>query len=144
MIEISREISRETARFRAKMTFSYGKSKRPEIKALSTFQAIKNGERTATTRYESDGHIDYWKKAKTNDIIEFTSAQGETLLARVTRPLHKLQGSGKTPEIWSKLEGWSLEYFYLPSPTKTPASLANRISIHPTKTRKIETSKPPP
>ena len=41
------------------MTFNYGNSGRDDIKSISTIEAIKNGERTATTRYESDGHIDY-------------------------------------------------------------------------------------
>ena len=36
---------------------------------------------------------------------------GEKILVEVTKPLHKLAGSGKTAEQWSKLEGWSVEYF---------------------------------
>jgi len=96
---------------RGKMTFSYGNNKRTDIKATTTFEAIKNGERTATTRYESDGHIDYWKKLKAGDIIEWESSTGEKVLVEVTKPLHKLLGSGKTAEQWSKLEGWSVNYF---------------------------------
>ena len=34
--------------------------------------AIKNGERTATTRFESDGYIEFWKKFKVGDIINLT------------------------------------------------------------------------
>jgi len=96
---------------KGKMTFSYAGNKRNDIKAASTFEAIKKGERTATTRYESDGHIGYWKSLKKGDIIEWESANEEKVLVEVTKPLHKLIGSGKTAEQWSKLEGWSVSYF---------------------------------
>ncbi len=96
---------------KGKMTFSYGSSKRSDVNSNTTFEAIKNGERTATTRYESDGHIDYWKNLKVGDIIEWESATGEKIKVEVTRPLHKLVGSNKTAEQWSKLEGWSVDYF---------------------------------
>ena len=36
---------------------------------------------------------------------------GQTLIAEITVPLHKLSGSGKTPSQWSELEGWSIDYF---------------------------------
>lgn len=96
---------------RGKMTYSYGANKRRGITALTTLEAIKKGERTATTRFESQGHLDYWKKAKIGDIIEFEGKDGETVLVKVTKELHKLKGSGKTAEAWSKLEGWSTDYF---------------------------------
>jgi len=96
---------------KGKMTFSYGGIKRSGVTSTTTFEVVKNGERTATTRYESDGHIDYWKNLKEGDIIEWESANGEKVLVEVTKPLHKLVGSGKTAEQWSKLEGWSVDYF---------------------------------
>ena len=105
-IDSSKKISAK-----GKMTFSYGGNKRSGVTSTTTFEAIKNGERTATTRYESDGHIDYWKNLKEGDIIEWESANGEKVLVEVTKPLHKLVGSGKTAEQWSKLEGWSVDYF---------------------------------
>nr|UVX60323.1 MAG: hypothetical protein [Bacteriophage sp.] len=43
------------------MNFYYGDDASKNIKSKSTLEAIKNGERTATTRYERDGNIDYWK-----------------------------------------------------------------------------------
>jgi hypothetical protein len=104
--------SKQLPTIKAKMTYSYRQSKRPNITSNTTFDAIKAGERTATTRFESHGYIDYWKKAKTGDILQFTSSKGETLLTRVTQPLHKLEKSGKTDEEWSKLEGWSIEYYH--------------------------------
>lgn len=55
----------------ATMNYNYGKDKRDDIKSKSTLEAIKNGERTSTTRYESDGHIDFWKKFKDGDIARF-------------------------------------------------------------------------
>ena len=96
---------------KGKMTFSYGSNRRSDIIANTTLEAIKNGERTATTRYESDGHIEYWRNLKIGDVIEWEGQNGEKVLVEVTKPLHKLVGSGKTDEQWSKLEGWSVEYF---------------------------------
>ena len=96
---------------RAQMIFDYGKNKRPGVKATSTFEAIKNGERTATTRYSDNKSFSFWKKFKKGDLVEFVSGDGQTLIAEITVPLHKLSGSGKTPNQWSELEGWSVDYF---------------------------------
>ena len=97
--------------FEGQMTFVYGNEKRSDVTADTTFDAILRGERTATTRSESEGKIDYWKNAKVGDIITWKSGDGRTVDVVVTKPLHKLEGSGKTPEIWSKLEGWSISRF---------------------------------
>lgn len=75
------------------MTFAYQGQKRPEVTADTTFDAIIRGERTATTRYESDGNIDYWKKAKIGDRIKFKSGN-RFIIVEVTKPLTKL-----VPEI---------------------------------------------
>lgn len=113
-IEVQREepiIQQSTPSAKGKMTFSYGNNKRNDVTSNTTLEAIKNGERTATTRYESDGHIEYWKNLKVGDIIEWEGQNEEKVLVEVTKPLHKLVGSGKTAEQWSKLEGWSTDYF---------------------------------
>jgi len=81
-IDSSKKISAK-----GKMTFSYGNNKRNDVKSITTFEAIKNGERTATTRYESDGHIDYWKNLKEGDIIEWESANGEKDMTYVEQKL---------------------------------------------------------
>lgn len=99
-----------TPKAKGKMTFSYGKNKRDDITSTTTFEAIQNGERTATTRYESDGHIEYWKSLKEGDVIEWESKTGEKVLVRVTKPLTKLPKTTKA-ETWSKKEGWSTEYY---------------------------------
>ena len=97
-------------RFKGQMTFEYGGNARPGMGAKSTLQAIRMGERTATTRYEADGHFDYWKQAQVGDIIEFTGADGSVVEVRVTKPFTKLTPDTSAEE-WSKKEGWSVEYF---------------------------------
>lgn len=77
------------ADFEGNMNFSYG-NYRGDHEYNTTFEAIKGGIRTATTRYESDGSIEYWKKAKIGDIIVFKAANGEIVKVRVTSPLIKL------------------------------------------------------
>ena len=72
------------------MSFYYGEHASPNIKSTSTLEAIKNGERTATTRYERDGNIDYWKQANIGDVIEFHNKEGQSVKVVVTKPLTKL------------------------------------------------------
>lgn len=98
-------------RLEGKMTYYYGQNARPGLIANSTFDAIKTGERTATTRYASDGNLDYWKTAKVGDIITWESADGRKVDVVVTKELYPLKGSGLTPKSWSELEGWSSMYF---------------------------------
>jgi alkylated DNA repair dioxygenase AlkB len=98
-------------RLSGQMTMSYGKNKRSDVTSNTTFDAIIKGERTATTRYSNKKAFDYWKSAKVGDIITWESADGRTVDVVVTKALHPLKGSGKNPESWSKLEGWSVDYF---------------------------------
>lgn len=79
------------ADFKGSMIYSYEGQAAPGIQSKTTLDAIKNGERTATTRYESDGNIDYWKQAKVGDIIEFHNNSGESVKVVVTKPLTKLE-----------------------------------------------------
>jgi hypothetical protein len=97
------------ANYEEKMSY-YGNNKRQDVKSNSTLEAIKRGERTSTTRYESDGNIDYWKKIKVGDIVKFENNNGETVLVRITSPLKKLDNNIDV-DIWSKKEGWNKEYF---------------------------------
>lgn len=96
--------------YEGEMFYYYGNNKRQDVKSNSTLEAIKRGERTATTRYESDGNIDYWKKVKVGDIVKFKGNNEETVLVRVTSPLKKLDNNIDI-DAWSKKEGWSKEYF---------------------------------
>lgn len=98
------------ANYEGKMSYYYGNNKRQDVKSNSTLEAIKRGERTSTTRYESDGNIDYWKKIKVGDIVKFENNNGETVLVRVTSPLKKLDNNIDV-DAWSKKEGWNKEYF---------------------------------
>lgn len=97
--------------YEGEMFYYYGNNKRQDVKSNSTLEAIKRGERTATTRYESDGKIDYWKKVKVGDIVKFKGNNEETVLVRVTSPLKKLDNNNIDIDAWSKKEGWSKEYF---------------------------------
>lgn len=83
-----------TPTLKGAMNYSYDNYKAPGIKSDTTLDAIKNGERTATTRYESDGNIEYWSKAKVGDVIQFTNKQGDSVKVVVTNHLTKLY----TPE----------------------------------------------
>ena len=84
--------------FKGQMKYKYGNYKRSDVTADSTIEAIENGERTATTRFESDGHLDYWKKARVGDIIEFTDG-ATSIKVVVTKPLTKLVSSDKSVQL---------------------------------------------
>jgi len=88
-----------------------GEFKESHIKADSTIQAIKDGQRTGSTRYESQGHLDYWKSVMIGDTIEWIGQHGESVVTVCTKPFHKLKGSGKSINDWCFLEGWSPLYF---------------------------------
>lgn len=95
---------------KGRMSFTYGTNKRSDVKSENTFEAVKNGERVATTRYTSDGNIEYWSQAKVGDVIEFNNGKGEKISVVVTKPLTKLDSNTSAKE-WSDKEGWSEEYF---------------------------------
>ena len=50
------------------------------------------------------------KNLKIGDVIEWEGKNGEKILVEVTKPLTKLN-SNTDAEIWSKKEGWSVDYF---------------------------------
>lgn len=77
------------AQFKGQMTLNYNGDTRPEITSTSTLDAIRKGERTATTRYEYQGKINYWKQAKVGDIIDWYNGD-EHVKVVVTKPLTKL------------------------------------------------------
>lgn len=84
-------------KFKGNMTFDYGEHGRPGLKSKSTIEAVRNGERTATTRYESQGHLDYWKQAQVGDVIEWKRGD-ESVKVLVTKPLTKLRTSDATQQ----------------------------------------------
>jgi hypothetical protein len=65
------------------MTYAFNGNNRADVGSLTTFDAIINGERTATTRYKSDGNLKYWNNVKVGDVIQFKSNDGRKLYARV-------------------------------------------------------------
>lgn len=98
-----------TPKLKGSMTYSFNGRQRLEVVSGDTIEAIINGERTATTRYESDGHIEYWSQSQVGDIVEFH--KGKTaVFVRITKPLTKLDPKTSAEE-WSKKEGWSTQYF---------------------------------
>ena len=92
-----------------RMDFDYLGEQAPDIKSSNTFDAILNGERTATTRFLK---LNYWGDLQIGDTILFSSKDGRNMLVRVTEELKDVDFANMTDsEIrhWSKLEGWSIE-----------------------------------
>ena len=97
-------------KYSAQMIYDYNGMSRPEIKSKSTFDAILNGERTATTRYASQGHIDSWKSLNVGDVVKFRSNDGRVLYVKIIKKAAVLTKDTNAEE-WSKKEGWSTEYY---------------------------------
>lgn len=102
------------ANLKGSMNYSYGQYKAPGIQSDTTLEAIKNRERTATTRFESDGNIEYWKQAKVGDIIEFHNTSGDTVKVIVTKPLMKLTELNiqKQPSVYTNTQTLSIMELY--------------------------------
>ena len=80
------------ADYTGRMDMDYNGDTREGIQSTSTIEAIRNGERTATTRYEradKPEYIDYWKQAKVGDVIEWKRGD-ESVKVIVSKPLTKL------------------------------------------------------
>lgn len=97
-------------KYSAQMVYDYNGMSRPEVKSKSTFDAILNGERSATTRYASQGHLDDWKSLKVGDFVSFRSNDVRKLYVRITKEATTLTKDTDAEE-WSKKEGWSTEYY---------------------------------
>lgn len=81
-----------------------GRKMRPEFAGKSTYELIKEGKRTGTSRDRSKPYNNY--PLKEGQIIKFTSTEypGEYIVAQVTKVPYPVNSI--TAEQWSKLEGW--------------------------------------
>lgn len=93
------------------MVYEYGGNRRDDVTAFSTLEAIRRGERTATTRYTGNSELRFLTKAAVGDFILMQGQGGKDVLTVVTKELYRLDEAGLTAEEWSKLEGWSVDYY---------------------------------
>lgn len=116
-----------TPKLKGRMAYSFNGNQREDVISNSTIEAIINKERTATTRYESDGNIEYWKQAQVGDIVEFHNEDKKTkVYVKITKPLTQLDNIVNSEE-WSKKEGWSIEYFNREVKPKIDAGIAYQM-----------------
>lgn len=98
----------------ATMYFKFGANARPGIKSRSTFDAILDGERTSTTRYDSP-YSARWGRLKQGDLVRFYEGKnmsGRSVVVRVDSVdrINMRTMSEAQREEWSKAEGWSVEH----------------------------------
>ena len=99
------------------MTFKYGKDKRSDVKADTTFDAILNGERTSTLRVDGWSGTEAWKNVKAGDSVTFHDSTGRTVEVVIESVERITDMSTLDVEEVSKTEGWSpdvLQNKYLP------------------------------
>lgn len=97
-----------------RMDFSYGKNAQPHISEKTTFEAVKSGKRTSTTRLASQ-HADYWQDLKVGDIVEFKN-KGDTdsVLVRITKAPEWIDPANMSDIEYEALlqkEGWTQKAF---------------------------------
>lgn len=93
------------------MYFAYGRRKRPEVTAKTTFDAVLRLERTSTTRFVSWRGFEAWSKVQEGDLVEFfedRERRGRNLTVEVTgvSALDLASCDEETLDAWSKQEGW--------------------------------------
>ena len=94
------------------MYFAYGWEARPDISSQTTFDAILEGERTSTTRYDEWRGSEDWGKLKKGDLVRFyedkhmTGRSVVVAVDSVERINMKLMDEKQRAD-WSKAEGWS-------------------------------------
>lgn len=97
---------------RASMYFAYQGQKRPEVGSDTTFDAIKAGERTSTTRFPEWPGYDRWKTLEPGSVVRFYAdkeMRGEKVDVVVlgVKEVDLARMSPAQMEGWSKAEGWS-------------------------------------
>ena len=112
--------------FDAGMYYAYGKRGRAGLKAKTCFEAIENGERTSTTRFESDSPAQFkkWAALKPGDRVRVWSGKwdqaqgaftGRSLIVEVTHAPGRIRLERISPEgaaRWEATEGWSRDEIY--------------------------------
>lgn len=97
---------------KASMYFSLGASKRAGVQSETTFEAIQNGERTSTTRFDAWGSQDRWEKLQRGSVARFyedreMKGQSVDVVVLGTSRVNLSGMSGAQLTEWSKAEGWS-------------------------------------
>ena len=97
----------------ASMYFSFGWRGRQDVKSETTFDAILEGERTSTTRFDKWASSREWANIKKGDLVRFyedREMKGRSVVVKVDSVRRIDMGSFSEKEIedWSKAEGWSV------------------------------------
>lgn len=100
------------------MYMSYRGEKRKDVKSNTTFEAIKNGERTSTTRLDKwYKHGNPYAEMNIGDIVVFgdsdtVDTSKEFVVVRIKEIKQLKKGlSDQEKKKWSKAEGWSKEHY---------------------------------
>lgn len=97
----------------ASMYFNYGWKGRSDVKSESTFEAILEGERTSTTRFDKWSSSKDWNNVKKGDFVRFfedKEMKGRSVVVKV-ESIERINMATFTEaqhEAWSKAEGWSV------------------------------------
>lgn len=100
---------------RGSMYFEYGRDARPEIKSKTTFDAILDGERTSTTRYDSWAGTEAWGNLSPGSLVRFfedKEMKGRSVVVKIDsiERVNLATMNASEREAWSKAEGWSVEH----------------------------------
>lgn len=93
------------------MYFRYGKKKRENVTAASTFDAICRGERCSTTRFASSPSTARWRVVEPGDMVRFyenadLSGKYVDVIIDSIKSINLMTCSSEELEAWSVAEGW--------------------------------------
>jgi hypothetical protein len=96
----------------AGLWFSYGRAKRFDVTARTTFDAVLLGERRSTTRFARWPGHKAWQAIGVGDLVRFHARQdraGRSLVVQVSsvQPIDLATCDSDALEAWSLCEGWS-------------------------------------
>lgn len=97
---------------KASMYFAFGWEARPDVKSQTTFDAILEGERTSTTRFDKWKGSDRWGQLRKGDLVRFyedREMKGKSVVVKVdsVERIDMRTLDDRQREEWSKAEGWS-------------------------------------
>lgn len=96
---------------KASMYFRFDGKSRPDVTALTTFEAIQRGQRRATTRFPAWPGYRTWETLKSGDVVRFFADRAcvgafvDCVIESKTY-IDLARCSDATMEEWSRAEGW--------------------------------------
>ena len=108
---LARNVAPRDIALSASMYFSFLGKQRAGVRAETTFEAIINGERASTTRFDKWGDLDRWRRLVPGDIVQFFEdramcKRSVLVTVREVRDIKMMTFTAGELDQWSRVEAW--------------------------------------